>query len=594
MCALFGIIGRYDPAQARSALSLLHHRGPDGCAIIEREGLFFAHHRLAIAYTSAPQPHLYDGLLIAFNGEIYNHRDLGIELGHEGASEIALLALAYRRWGDDFVAHLRGMFAIALVDNGVLKLWRDRLGKKPLFYLQGKDFFAFASEIKALRPLLLHVRMNEEALLGYLGYLAPTPPHTFYEGIGKLESGFTARYGAEGFTCKPYYDLLHVKPCAITDEAEATKRLHDALYTSLALRLESAAPMAALLSGGIDSALLIAMAKAQGRELEAYTLGYEGFSSYDERAAAKESAAFLGVRHHERVITQEEFMQACDAVFAALDEPLNDPASVPLYLMFEQIARDGVRVVHSGEGSDELFLGYRQYFEYLDIEEAAKLQHKNWLKKYFRAHFSMNREWEWYKRVFEGSLLFRSSGEKFTDLQKNALLKRSVADNDGLRYLAPWRAHFESCGRDDPADWYTYVDLKQFQAEHFLVKLDRVSMAHSIESRTPFLDHYLAETVMACAPALRRAGRKELLKKVAAPYLNEAILARKKKGFSNPYMEWLIASGELERIVHVNKKTGLFHEAVLREYIERAKAGRFKQHVWGLYVLSRWMERELI
>ncbi len=238
--------------------------------------------------------------------------------------------------------------------------------------------------------------------------------------------------------------------------------------------------------------------------------------------------------------------------------------------------------------------GRMRRYMHLDIEKAANLQHKNWLKKYFNAHFSMNREWEWYKRVFEGSLLFRSSGEKFTDLQKNHLLQRHIMDNDGLRFIVPWRDRFERSAHTDPAAWYSYVDLKQFQAEHFLVKLDRVSMAHSIESRTPFLDHLLCETVMGVDPLLRLSERKGLLKKIAAPYLNDTILARKKKGFSNPYMEWLIASGEIEKIVHVNRKTGLFKEEVLHEYVTRAKAGRFKQHVWGLYVLSRWIERNLL
>jgi len=198
------------------------------------------------------------------------------------------------------------------------------------------------------------------------------------------------------------------------------------------LRLQADVPMAALLSGGIDSATINYYAKQQGYTLPTYTLGYEEFSKYDERANAKESAAFLGLQNHEVVINQKSFLNATEELFETMDEPLNDPAAIPLYLLFEHIKKDGYKVVMSGEGSDELFLGYRQYFEYLDIQAASSLAHKNWLKKYFRSHFSMNREWEWYKRIFDDTLLFRTSGEKFTDLQKNALLRRNIKDNDSL------------------------------------------------------------------------------------------------------------------------------------------------------------------
>jgi asparagine synthase (glutamine-hydrolysing) len=354
--------------------------------------------------------------------------------------------------------------------------------------------------------------------------------------------------------------------------------------------------MASLLSGGIDSALIAAIAKDKGRELCTFTLGYESFKKYDERDNASETARLLGVENREIVISQNDFIEASDKVFDTLDEPLNDPAAIPLYLLFEAIKKEGYKVVLSGEGSDELFLGYRQYFEYLDIEKAASLGHKNWLKKYFHSNFSMNREWEWYKRIFDETLLFRTSGEKFTDLQKNRLLRRNIRDNESLKYLQSYRDNFEKSAHSDASIWYSYIDLQHFQAEHFLTKLDRVSMAHSIESRTPFLDHNLVESVFSLKPELRYKNgiTKDLLKKVARPYLDESILKRKKKGFANPYMEYLIASKKIEKILHVNEKTGLFKKEALNGYVQRASKGSFKQHVWGLYVLSHWIEKELL
>uniref|UniRef100_UPI002624465A asparagine synthase-related protein n=1 Tax=Sulfurimonas sp. TaxID=2022749 RepID=UPI002624465A len=239
---------------------------------------------------------------------------------------------------------------------------------------------------------------------------------------------------------------------------------------------------------------------------------------------------------------------------------------------------------------------YRQYFEYLDIEQAASLAHKNWLKKYFRANFSMNREWEWYKRIFDDTLLFRTSGDKFTDLQKNGLLKRNVRDNESLKYLQNYYERFENSTHSDPSIWYSYIDLNIFQAEHFLTKLDRVSMAHSIESRTPFLDHKLAQTIFAIDPKLRYEDgiTKSLLKQIMTNKLPNEILTRKKKGFSNPYMEYLISSGNISLIQEVNKETGIFKSDKLEEYIQTAARGSFKQHVWGLYVLSYWIKKNLL
>ena len=599
MCGIFGIIGEYSEHSARAALAKLSHRGPDYCGVTQREHLFFAHQRLSIVDldSRSHQPFRYKDILLSFNGEIYNFKELRSELAFDfkTESDSEVIIAAYLKWGVAFVSHLRGMFAIALLDGDDLYLFRDRLGKKPLFFLQEQSFY-FASEIKALTPFLKKREMNEDALLSYLSFLTPTPPHTFFKGIYKLAAGEYLHLRDGVYTISRYFDLLDAPTNAITDRAEAIERLRDTLEESISLRLESDVPMAALLSGGIDSATLNYYAKEMYQPLQTYTLGYREFSKYDERANARESAALLGVANREVEIDEMAFMDASEEVLTLMDEPLNDPAAVPLYLLFAQIKRDGFRVVLSGEGSDELFLGYRQYFEYLDIEQAKGLAHKNWLKKYFRANFSMNREWEWYKRVFDDTLLFRTSGDKFTDLQKNALLRRNVKDNESLKYLQKYRDRFEESAHSDESLWYSYIDLNIFQAEHFLSKLDRVSMAHSIESRTPFLDHKLASLLFSIDPKLRyeEGITKALLKEIMQERLSQKILKRKKKGFANPYMEYLINSGKITLIQEVNRETGMFKEDKLKEYLQSASKGSFKQHIWGLYALSFWIKRELL
>lgn len=601
MCGVFGIVGEYSPIKAREALKTLAHRGRDHCGIVEKEGLFLAHQRLSITDTHerSHQPIRYKELLLSFNGEIYNHAQLRTQLvGYpwQTHSDAEVILAAYEKWGIECIQHFEGMFAFALMDGEKLYLVRDRFGKKPMFYHHNGENFIFASEIKAVKPFLKSVSMNEDAMRSYLSFLAPAPPHTFYQRIEKLESGQWLCFEKGCITKHVYYDLLDIPASKITTYDEAFEVIERELHRSVAMRLETTQPTAALLSGGIDSALICAIAAKQGKRLPTFTLGYDEYSGYDERANAKQSARELGLDNTEIVISQKDFIGSLDTVLDHMDEPLNDPAAVPLYLLFEAIAKEGHKVVFSGEGSDELFLGYRQYFEYLDIEQAASLHHKNWLKKYFHSNFSMNREWEWYKRIFDETLLFRTSGEKFTDLQQNLLLRRNVRDNESLRFLLPYREVFEKSSHSHPAQWYSAIDLKLFVGEHFLTKLDRVSMAHTIEARSPFLDHRLAQSIFSISPGLRigEGGTKYLLKQVGQKYLSYTILNRKKKGFANPYMEWLIASGKIDLITEVNSKTGLFQADELEKYLQLARRGKFKQHVWGLYVLSHWINRELL
>ena len=598
MCAIFGIIGEYEEQKAKRALGSLVHRGGDFCGIVQRKNLFFAHQRLSIIDTSpsSNQPLKHKNILLSFNGEIYNFKELRDELTCEfefkTKSDAEVIIAAYLKWGINFVEHLRGMFAIALLDGETLYLFRDRLGKKPLFYLEGSSFI-FASEIKALIPFLNKIEMDDDALLSYLSFLAPTPPFTFFKNIKKLSAGEYLSFKNGQIEVKRYFDLLDTKPCVITNRDEAVFLLQKMIEESINMRLNSDVPMASLLSGGIDSAAINAYALKSGVSLQTYTLGYSGFSKYDERENAKESAKLLGVQNREVEISQDDFINASDMVFETLDEPLNDPAAVPLYLLFEAIKKDGYKVVLSGEGSDELFFGYRQYFEFLDIENLSKLKNKNWLSGYFHSNFSENREWERYKRVFDNTLLFRTTGESFTDLQKNVAMRRNVRDNESLKYINSYRERFENSLHVDESIWYSYIDLHLFQAEHFLTKLDRVSMAHSIESRTPFLDHKLASLVFSIDPKLRYEDgvTKSLLKSVLAPHVDSKILSRRKKGFSNPYMEYLFLSKKISLIKEVNDKTGIFKKDILDAHIQKASKGGFKQHIWGLYVLSVWLKR---
>ena len=225
MCALFGILGHYEPSAAKRALALLAHRGPDYCGVAEQKGLFFAHSRLAIRDLGARahQPLQHGGILLGFNGEIYNYRDIADTLGLVDATEAETVLAAYLRWGIGCVRRFRGMFALAVHDGGTLYLARDRLGKKPLFFARQKERFVFASEIKGIVPFLPTVQMNDDALMSYLSFLAPVAPHTFFRGVEKLAPGEIVTYKEGKITRENYYSLLD--GAVPLDDALAPKRL---------------------------------------------------------------------------------------------------------------------------------------------------------------------------------------------------------------------------------------------------------------------------------------------------------------------------------------------------------------------------------
>jgi len=484
----------------------------DGTAFIAETELFLGAHRLAVASHGKEmnQPLCIKGYRAVFNGEIYNYRVLAEKLDIPGADEIDVILEAYLKWGDCFTDRLRGMYAIAIADGNGLKLYRDPFGKKPLYYRWDGDSFSFASEIKAL--LSGKEKIDSAQLPHYLSYQSTISPDTFYHGIKELGAGEMLSFDGKEAEVSRFYSLLD-GPITIVSETLALHEVEDALREAVQIRIPQDVPYVSLLSGGLDSSLVAAMAAKHGK-LRSCCIGYEGYEKYDERPFAETVASHIGSEHRELLFGKEAFFRTIDRVAEGLDEPLADPAMLPLFYLMEKLSEEGTKVVLTGDGSDELFLGYRTYFEYADMERAKTLKYKNWLRNYFKAHFSMNKEWEWYKRIFEESPLFRSSAEVFTDLQQNRLLRRNIRDNYSLDAIARYLDEFEKSGRTAPADWYSFLDLKVLLGEVFLKKLDRMSMAHGIEARSPFLDIKVAETAFSIDPDIRMGeSQKHLIKK---------------------------------------------------------------------------------
>jgi len=593
VCAIFGIIGTYDEKEAEKAFQTLGHRGIDASYTSVDDHCFLGVHRLAVTHVTKALTQIvnHHGVQILLNGEIYNYQLLAGELHLHEASEIDVLYAAYVKWGDDFVTHLRGMFAIAIVEEAGVKLFRDPFGKKPIFYTSDRQRFIFASEMKAIHALI-PLTFDRKILPQYLSFQTPLSPYTFDREIYQVDAGemLTFTLGDQTIRKQKYYTpFIETEP--IVEKEKAEKILEKVLLESVALRLPKEVKFACLLSGGVDSSLISAMASLK-QKIYTFSIGYEGYDKYDERPFARTVAEHIGSNHHEIVFGKADFLQTLEEVISSLDEPLADPAMLPLYHLMKEVHREGFKVVLTGDGSDELFMGYRTYKEFYDLEQAKELRYKGWLQHYFKSNFSMHKEWEWYKRIFEESMLFRSTAEVFTDLQQNRLLRMNVKDNLSLKALELYTKEFEQSGRTSSIDWYSFLDMKVMLGNVFLRKLDRMSMAHSVEARSPFLDKEVVAAAFSCTPELRMMEpSKALVKNVARKYLPEEIVDRKKKGFNYPYMEWLQESGELSVIGRIQEKMNLFNESELEMYLEKGKQGMFKQHLFSLYMLCKWLEK---
>jgi asparagine synthase (glutamine-hydrolysing) len=571
MCAIFGVVGEVDGAAARRALATLAHRGPDESGIYEEPGLFLGHHRLAILNADAHQPMAEGGIIALLNGEIYNYRRF------HPASDTRALIEAYRRYGEGCAKQLEGMFAFALWDGAKLVLGRDPFGKKPLFYLQTPKAFIFASEIKAIREYAGNLEFDEAAVGGYLSYGALPGEATFYKGVRKLPARSLLVLQNGRLRVERYGVLLQKRPGDI----------EELLRSSVKKRLQGDGEVAALLSGGIDSSLVAALARKEQGRLATYAVGYAD-ERYSELGWAREAAKHIGSEHTEILFGPGDFAARFEEALELFDEPVGDPATLPLMALMERIAADGFKAVLGGEGADEIFLGYSIYFEMAKLLRSRScIPHRGWLKNYLLAHFSPHREWEWHKRLLCGEVLFRSSCEVFTDRQKGLFLRRRVEDGESLGWIGHLLDEWGE-GEEDMA-FFTHIDLGVRQEALYLPRLDMASMAYGVEARTPYLDEALL--FAALSDPAREREQKYLLRTLAARYLPCAIVERKKRGFRYPFVEWLLQSDLPQKLVRINNEAGFFRPDRLQFLIDSAKSGKFGRHLWLAASLLLWYER---
>ena len=567
MCGFAGIMdirGRrdIDVRIVQHMSDLLVHRGPDGSGQFATPGLALGHRRLAILDVAGGQQPMFNetgSVVVVYNGEIYNFLDLMRELiarGHrfQTRCDTEVIAHAWEEWGEACVERFRGMFAFALWDSvaEVLFLARDRVGEKPLYYSVTDDgFLLFASELRAVVAGLPNPpAMDAEAIEDYfaLGYVPD--PKSIYKGIYKLPPAHTLRASRSQAVFQPrrYWDVKFLgRPQQLS---EACAELLQRLEAAVQMRLISDVPLGAFLSGGVDSSGIVAlMAKAASLPVKTCSMGFDD-AHFDESAYAAIVAERYRTDHFSEVVK----VDACDLIdrlAIAYSEPFADSSALPTYLL-SAITRKRVTVALSGDGGDEVFAGYRRYvFEHRQ-GQIRKLLPPRLSRPVFRMLSRIYPNLDWAPRPLRARTTFevlaadpvagyfRSVALVPTPLRRGLFSGGFKAQLGSYSALEVLRSHADRAGTTDPVSQGQYIDLQTWLPGAMLTKVDRASMANSLEVRTPFLDHELIEWAASLPVDLKIKGTagKYVLKKALEPHLPEQILYRTKQGFSLPLKAW--------------------------------------------------------
>ena len=617
MCGIAGILSPDRsvpvPERLQRLSAAIAHRGPDGVGIWSSPGVGLVHRRLAIIdlSTEANQP-MHDrsgSLTIVFNGEIYNYRELRKELEGCGASfktasDTEVILEAYRAWGTGCLSRLRGMFALVLWDEekSCALLARDRIGKKPLYYTTTKEgSLVFASELKALAAVS-PFEIDTNAICRFFGLQYVPTPATGFVNVFQLPIGSYAIWKNGKLQIERY----HRYEQKIREEmtlAEAIEGIRTRLDESVLIRQTAAdVPVGAFLSGGVDSAAVVAFASKHVKApLQTFTMGFSS-NEMDERKEARELANTFGTTHHEFEAKPEDLVSIADELIRHYDAPYADSSALPLWLLAQQTAKE-VKVVLTGDGGDELFGGYRRYVAY---ERASQLASIPILPRiaapmslYFGNVFGDVRfgrmaslievmrknPRQAYGELFCGSYF---STESLRELLRPEFFQQTVS-SDAVSFVS-------SQMRDESLSSAMFFDLTSYLPDDLNVKMDRATMRWGLEARSPFLDQELVEFALQIPTRLKvaRGETKIALKAALRGIVPDAVLMRKKKGFQVPLAEWfrgplksvlservLNPGGPLARIVRL--------EVVERLVRENASGIDHGNRLWMLFSLATWL-----
>jgi asparagine synthase (glutamine-hydrolysing) len=623
MCGIAGIVASEglhadDRARVVAMRDVLAHRGPDEAGAFIDQHAALGHRRLSIVDLRTGQQPLAnedETVWVAFNGEIYNHaavRPLLEAAGHRyrTRSDTETIVHAYEQWGDDCVHRFRGMFAFAVWDapRRRLLLARDRLGVKPLYWTLVDGRLIFGSEIKAiLESGLVDARANDDALPEFLTTRYLSSDETLFRGIRRLMPGCVLVYQDSSVTTRQYWDIPTGTVSPALPDRDLVAEFRARLEESVRLRLMSDVPLGMFLSGGLDSSAIAAlMARMIDRPLQTFSVAFSE-RAFSELQYSRAVAAAIGADAHEVVIGASEFFEALPRLVWHEDEPLAHPSSVPLYFV-SALARRHVKVVLTGEGSDELLAGYGKYprslanwragaaYEAL-VPGAARRTVRDRLLPLLpgragriaaRSFLALDRNPE--------AVFFDSFAAIRLDTLRSLLTPDVRGRATTTAAYGASRAWFDRPGpHASPLSRILYADQKTYLVE-LLMKQDQMSMAASIESRVPFLDHPLVEFAARLPDSwkLRRFTTKRILRAAAANLLPREILERPKMGFPVPFADWMRGpSMRIARDVLLDRRAaerGLFEPAAIERLLARHAAGEAPagDTIWSLLNLELW------
>jgi asparagine synthase (glutamine-hydrolysing) len=621
MCGICGLVSLDGtvPADAVALAQMseaLVHRGPDSDGLLVDGPVGLAARRLSIIdLAGGDQPIANeDGRIhVVQNGEIYNYRELRDELARSGHSfsthsDTEVLVHAYEQWGAAFVERLRGMFAVAIWDSRErrLLLARDRHGIKPLYWSAERGALSFASELKALvRQPGFSGEVDLDALEAYLAFNSIPAPLTIYRGVRKLPPGHLLEWrdGAQPEVRR--FALDRPRPAdrlRAESEDELADELRDRLRDSVRAHLVSDVPVGVLLSGGIDSSALVALASTEsGERISTFSIGFEE-RSFDELGRARLVAERYGTDHHELVL-RPDAVELLPEIVDAFDEPFADSSALPTFLV-SRLAASKVKVALSGEGGDELFGGYYTYVADLLAPRFGRLAAA--LRPLVDRLPSSSG-----KVSFDYKAKRFARGAALPPLERHLAWKEVFSDDARAELLLPSRR-----GRLDPLEVYRErfaqtegaellarlqdVDIAIYLVDDLLVKTDRASMAHSLEARVPFLDRVVLDLALSLPTRtkVRWFSKKRLLRRAVAPLLPREIVRARKQGFSIPAAAWL--RGELEPFARdvlspeAVRRQGFFRPEAVTRVLDDHVSGRedLSRQLWGLLCFSLWHDRQ--
>jgi asparagine synthase (glutamine-hydrolysing) len=592
---------------------VIEHRGPDDDGYYITDQLALGMRRLSIIdLTTGRQPiSNEDGMVwIVFNGEIYNHRELREQLIQRGhifvtRSDTESIVHLYEDEGEHCVERLRGMFAFAIWDRRENKLFmaRDRAGKKPLHYAFIRNTLVFGSEIKSiLQHPIVPSATNALAISDFLSFGYVPDPSTAFQNIFKLPPGFALTFKNGVIQTRRYWDFNYHRESRdhrTADAREYIVRLRELIAESVRVRLESEVPMGAFLSGGIDSSTVVAlMARAMGRPVKTFSIGFNT-SGYDELAFARRTASHFHTQHHEFVVTPD-LCQLIEEIVWHHDEPFADASSIATFVV-SKMAREHVTVVLTGDGGDELFGGYTRYL--IDRKRTAFERVPRFIRHGLMLRISRLLPSRVYGKNYlrnvalEPAARYVDSLCHFSEESKRKVLsersRRLVSKHDSREAFT---SLFAVPVSPDRLDHLLYLDSKTYLPGDILTKVDRMTMAHSIEARVPLLDHKLIDFVQTIPASFKLRGRqtKTILKQAVSGLIPEEIIHRPKQGFAVPINRWF--NCELRDFLHDTlsdrrtRERGLLNQHAVNALLDEHSRGRRDnaQSLWALLTLELW------